>query len=457
MSKFDIKIVFNLYLEKPSRLPHDPDYVPSIFVYSTTSPSISHDNVARSERLMNRRECQYHLTSSKRSATVQQQIIEQADATNDGHGNMDQFSSEESQSWDFNDNTESLDLSEATSVKQKQDVSINTEIDSDLWHNMQSTLAQQQELIALLSAEKKKLQLSPADKLNGDDEQTHFYTGLASYALFNCLCSLLSSVFKNPNVNHGVLNPKNQLLLVLMKLRLGVPNKDLAYRFGITPGRVSQLFHEWIDIMSRELRSLIVWPDRETIRKHLPQCFKPTYAKATCIIDCSEVFIERATSLSARCETYSNYKNHNTAKFLVAVSPTGAIIFISKCWGGRASDKYITSKCGFLEHLIYGDMVLADRGFDISEDLALRGVTLAIPAFTKGKPQLSKREVEISRVLSNVRIHVERAIGRIKCYKILHNTFPISLIKTTFEEDFTTIDKILVVCAALCNLQPSLA
>ena len=161
--------------------------------------------------------------------------------------------------------------------------------------------------------------------------------------------------------------------------------------------------------------------------------------------------------LSARCETYSNYKNHNTAKFLVAVSPTGAIIFISKCWEGRASDKYITSKCGFLEHLIYGDMVLADRGFDISEDLALRGVTLAIPAFTKGKPQLSKREVEISRVLSNVRIHVERAIGRIKCYKILHNTFPISLIKTTFEEDFTTIDKILVVCAALCNLQPSLA
>ena len=104
-------------------------------------------------------------------------------------------------------------------------------------------------------------------------------------------------------------------------------------------------------------------------------------------------------------------------------------------------------------------MVLADRDFDISEDLALRGVTLAIPAFTKGKPQLSKQEVEISRVLSNVRIHVERAIaiGRIKCYKILHNTFPISLIKTTFEEDFTTIDKILVVCAALCNLQPSLA
>ena len=169
----------------------------------------------------------------------------------------------------------------------KQDVSISTDIDSDSWHNMQRTLIHQQELIILLKAEKKKFQLSPAEKLNGDNEQTHFYTRLASYALFDSLCSLFTSVFKNPNVNHGILNSKNQLLLVLMKLRLGVPNKDLAYRFGITPGRVSQLFHEWIDVMSRELRSLIVWPDQQTIRKHLPRCFKSTYAKATCIIDCS--------------------------------------------------------------------------------------------------------------------------------------------------------------------------
>ena len=73
------------------------------------------------------------------------------------------------------------------------------------------------------------------------------------------------------------------------------------------------------------------------IRKTLPDCFKALYARATCIIDCSEIIIERATSLSARSETYSNYKSHNKAKFFVAISPTGA--FISKCWGGRTSDK----------------------------------------------------------------------------------------------------------------------
>ena len=48
-------------------------------------------------------------------------------------------------------------------------------------------------------------------------------------------------------------------------------------------------------------------------------------------------------------QTYSNYKSHNTAKFLIAISPTEVVIFISKCSGGRASDKHITSQCRFLD------------------------------------------------------------------------------------------------------------
>lgn len=158
--------------------------------------------------------------------------------------------------------------------------------------------------------------LSHAQKLENDDKQTQFYTGLAFYALFDSLSNLLSGVFnKNSNVSHRTITIKNQFLLVLMKLKMGVPNKDLAYRFGISPGRVSQLFHKWIDVMSQELKPLIIWPDRQMIRKTLPECFKPTYSKATCIIDCSEVFIKRATSPSARSKTYSNYKNHIPLSF----------------------------------------------------------------------------------------------------------------------------------------------
>ena len=43
---------------------------------------------------------------------------------------------------------------------------------------------------------------------------------------------------------------------------------------------------------------------------------------------------------------------------------------------------------------MHGDLVLADRDFNISDELGLRGAKLAIPPFTKEK--LSHREVEES-------------------------------------------------------------
>ena len=55
--------------------------------------------------------------------------------------------------------------------------------------------------------------------------------------------------------------------------------------------------------------------------------------------------------------------------------------------------------------------MLADCGFNISENLALFGATLAIPSFTTGKSQLSQQEVECSQRLAKIRIHVERVIG----------------------------------------------
>ena len=93
--------------------------------------------------------------------------------------------------------------------------------------------------------------------------------------------------------------------------------------------------------------------------------------------------------------------------------------------------------------------MLADRGFDIADDLALIGASLAIPPFTRGKPQLSQREVNSARALSCVHIH---AIGRMKNFKLLQSTIPVTLLKRPNESEYTTMDKVAIVCAALCNL-----
>lgn len=73
-------------------------------------------------------------------------------------------------------------------------------------------------------------------------------------------------------------------------------------------------------------------------------------------------------------------------------------------------------KSGFLNHLHVepGDVILIDRGFDISDDIALYGAKQVIPAFTRGKKQLSLEEVKRSKRIAKVHIQVERIIGLMK-------------------------------------------
>ena len=188
--------------------------------------------------------------------------------------------------------------------------------------------------------------------------------------------------------------------------------------------------------MATALKFLIKWPNREELQKTMPTDFVHVYGhKVAVIIDCFEVFIERPGDLLAPASTWSNYKHHNTIKFLISICPQGVISFISKAWGGRTSDKYLTENCHILNRLLPGDIGLADRGFNISESVALKGARLEIPAYTKGKTQLSSLEVEETQRLANVRIHVERVIGLVRQkYQILSGILPIE----TLYSDNTT-------------------
>ena len=60
-------------------------------------------------------------------------------------------------------------------------------------------------------------------------------------------------------------------------------------------------------------------------------------------------------------------------KYLIGITPAGAVSFLSHGWGDRVSDKEIILKSSFLDYLQHGDWMLADRGFTIAEKLASCG------------------------------------------------------------------------------------
>jgi len=137
-------------------------------------------------------------------------------------------------------------------------------------------------------------------------------------------------------------------------------------------------------------------------------------------------------------------------KWLIGVSPQGAIIFISKGFGGRASDKHITETCGFLDKLLPGDIVLADRGFTVHELVRMQGGEIHMPAFkTRGELPMDPAETEYSRTISNLRIHVERVIGTLKnWFKIWSSTLPAHFFHGE-DGEVPRVDQMMLVCSAL--------
>ena len=322
--------------------------------------------------------------------------------------------------------------------------------ESDTIQKLQKRLQQSEKSVEFLrkknAAVERKLERIRFSTSTLPDQMYRFYTGITR-ELFQWILSIVKPHEKDLKVLDGMLF-ENHLLLVLVRIRLGLLTEDLAQRFGISSASVSRIWNSWVPLLANTLRPLIVWQERDVARANIPASFKPAYGKVVSIIDCFEVFIERPHNLTARAQTWSNYKHNNTAKYLISITPSGAINFLSAGWGGRVSDKEITLKSGYMDKLLHGDEVLADRGFLVSEEMAAIGVTLRMPSFTRGKKQLSAKEVSSSRKLAHVRIHVERVIGHMKTFLFLQTSVPVN--------QTHLLDDVVTIVGALHNLLPSI-
>ena len=162
-----------------------------------------------------------------------------------------------------------------------------------------------------------------------------------------------------------------------------------------------------------------------------------------------EFFINTPDSLVRQSATFSDYKSHNTVKCLIGIAPHGHVTFALPVFEGSASDRQIVEESGLLELLERGDSIMADKGFKINELLVPIGVHLNIPPFLDKRQQLLPKDIMATKSIAAVRIHVERAIGRLKHFQILDGTIDNSL--------FDLLDCIVFGAAMLCNFLPSLA
>lgn len=283
---------------------------------------------------------------------------------------------------------------------------------------------------------------------NINDKDIPFFTGFPSKEVFHAVLTYLNP---GPNGENLVyirqeskpdvssmsdrkigrprkLSPEDQFLLYLCRVRLGLFECDLAYRFNISVATVSNIVLSWTNYMYLRLGSLNIWPSRDKVNQTMPETFKPKYNDTRIIIDCTEIKVEMASSLVLKSQTYSNYKSTNTLKGLVGIAPNGNITFLSQLYTGSISDREITERCGILKmQFEKDDLIMADKGFDIQDLLDPLDVYVNTPPFLHMQDQMSSEDVLETQEIAAQRIHVERAINKIKNFHIFDRVIPLSL------------------------------
>ena len=112
------------------------------------------------------------------------------------------------------------------------------------------------------------------------------------------------------------MNKFEKLIVTLMRLSLNLPIVDRRYRFCVGRSTISKAFLEVIQIMYEIFQPLLRLTERDELYATMPLVVKKYFGcRITVVIDCFEIFIDRPSNMTARAQTWPNYKHHNALKY----------------------------------------------------------------------------------------------------------------------------------------------
>jgi hypothetical protein len=277
-------------------------------------------------------------------------------------------------------------------------------------------------------------------RFGSDNSMIAFYTGFPSYKALTVFFKWIEPTAQNAHSPYYLPSESislagrprcmlliDELFMFLSRLRVGLLEQDLSVRFNCSVATVSRTFLTWVNLLYFILGRIPIWLPRDEIDASMPDSFRKLYPSTRVIIDCTEIYTEKPSSLVLGSQLYSHYKGNHTFKSLIGISPNAAVTFISPLYTGAMSDVEITKLSGLVDLLESGDSVMADKGFTIKKLLEKNNVTLNIPPFLENKGRFTLTEVEETEMIASVRIHVERVIRRVKENHFFDSVVPMNM------------------------------
>ena len=195
-------------------------------------------------------------------------------------------------------------------------------------------------------------------------EAVQFYTSFVSYGHFRHVLHILGPAAYHLDYKSRSLDTEDEFFLFLMKIRLNHEDEDLSYRFGISRSVVGSIFHTWLQFVFYQLKEFVKFIPKDVIDQHMPKDFKSKYPATRVILDATEVEIEKPGNVKDQRATWSSYKNCNTLKTMIGISPKGAVTYVSPSYGGACSDRQIIERSELLSNNMISprEDIMADRG-----------------------------------------------------------------------------------------------
>ena len=208
------------------------------------------------------------------------------------------------------------------------------------------------------------------ERFKDDPVAMQYYTSFDDYEQFMYVFrSLGPATYHLEYSSQKLDDPRNEFFLFLMKIRQAKDDYDLGKLFGISRQTAGRIFFVWLHFLYHQLKENDLFVGKDIIEATMPVDFKEKFGTTRIILDATEVKMTKPGKISEQSSTWSSYKNSNTAKIMVGISPRGLVTHVSPAYGGSTSDRQIIERSELLEDGKFesGDSIMADRGIMVSK------------------------------------------------------------------------------------------
>ena len=140
--------------------------------------------------------------------------------------------------------------------------------------------------------------------------------------------------------------------------------------------------------------------------------------------DCTENWIASPENFDISNATFSSYKNHDTGKTGIWITPYGSLVMCTDTYAGSISDNDLTADCGVLD-MIQDERAtaLTDKRFGIEDLCHAKGLSHNHPPM-KFEAQFEETDIAKKFDVATLRIYNENYIGRMRDWSILNTCWP---------------------------------